>query len=185
MSDFKKYKYQDSIPKSEKFRRLLWEIVYLLLFRITPRWTLDFWRISLLRLFGAKIGIGCRVSPSCRVWAPWNLEMGDYSVLGDNVDCYTMNKIKIGSKVAVSQRAFICCGSHDISSLTRPLITKPISIHDHAWVCSEAFIGPGVDIGKGGVVAAKAVVVHDVPDFTVVGGNPAVFIKKRVLKGDA
>lgn len=184
MSDFSKYKYVDNIPKSQKLIRLLWEIVFLFFFRPTPRWVLNNWRILLLRLFGAKIGVGCRVSPSCRVWAPWNLVMGDYSVLGDGVDCYTMNKISIGSKVAVSQRAFICCGSHDISQLTRPLITKPIFIRDHAWICSESFIGPGVDVGEGAVVAARAVVVHDVDEYSVVGGNPAIVIKNRVLTGE-
>lgn len=75
--------------------------------------------------------MGNRVSPSCFVWAPWNLEMGDYSVLADDVDCYNMARIKLGSKVAISQRTYLCTGTHDISSLTRPLVTKPISIGDH------------------------------------------------------
>jgi putative colanic acid biosynthesis acetyltransferase WcaF len=92
-----------------------------------------------------------------------------------------MDKIKIGSKVAISQRSFLCTGSHDISSLTRPLITKPIIIHDHSWICSEAFIGPGVTISEGAVVAARSVVTKDVKEYEVVGGSPAKFIKIRVL----
>jgi len=179
MSDFKQFKYVDSIPKQEKALRLLWELVSLLLFRPTPRWILNGWRLNILRFFGAKIGRGCKVAPSCKVWAPWNLTMGDYSVLGDGVDCYAMAKIVIGSKVAVSQRAFLCCGSHDISSYLRPLITREIVIEDHVWICADAFVGPGVVVREGAVIAARAVVVKTVDPYDVVGGNPAVFIKKR------
>jgi len=108
--------------------------------------------------------------------------MGDYSVLAEGVNCYSMDKITIGSKVAVSQRAFLCCGSHDISSYVRPLITKPIFLGDHVWVCAEAFIGPGVNVEKGGVIAARSVVVKDIEAMQVVAGNPAKLVKYREVK---
>ena len=184
MSDFKKYQYQDNLPRCNKLARLIWNFVWLVVFRSNPRWALNGWRIFLLRMFGAKIGIGCKVAPSCFVWAPWNLSMGDFSVLGDGVECYTMAKINIGSKVAVSQRAFLCTGSHDISSLKRPLITKPINIEDHVWVCAEAFVGPGVTLGSRAVIAARGVVVKSVGSSDIVAGNPAVFLKKRLLEED-
>ncbi len=184
MSNFKKYQYEDNLSKKSKLLRLVWNFVWSVFFRTNPRWLLNSWRITLLRLFGAKIGQGCKVSPTCFVWAPWNLEMGSYSVLGDYVDCYTMDKITIGSKVAISQRAFICTGTHDIQSLRRPLITKPIFIENHVWVCAQAFIGPGVHLQKGAVIAAGAVVVKNVSELNVVAGNPAIFIKKRILEGD-
>lgn len=183
MSDFSQYKYVDTLPKSEKLLRFFWNIIWLFFFRCTPRWALNSWRIFLLRTFGASIGQGCKVAPSCFVWAPWNLVMGDFSVLGDGVDCYTMNKITIGSKVAVSQRAFLCTGSHDISSYRRPLVTKPIIIKDHVWVCAEAFVGPGVTIHSCAVAAARAVVINDIPELHVVGGNPAKTIKIRTIGG--
>lgn len=182
MSEFEQYKYDDQLSKKSKVLRLLWNVVWFVFFKTNPRWVLNGWRINLLRLFGAKIGLGCKVSPSCFVWAPWNLEMGDYSVLGDGVDCYTMNKIIIGSKVAISQRVFLCTGTHDITSLQRPLVTKPIFIEDHVWVCAQAFICPGVRLKKGSVIAAAAVVTKSVDSFDVVAGNPAIIIKKRILK---
>ena len=180
-STFSQYKYIDTISKRNKLARLAWNTVWWLLFRTTPRWCLNSWRIFLLKIFGAKIGVGSKVSPSCFVWAPWNLEMGDYSALGDGVDCYSMDRISIGSKVAVSQRTFLCTGTHDISSLLRPLVTKPINIGDHAWVCAEAFIAPGVTIGKGAVIGARSVVTKDVSEWIVVAGNPAAFVKNRTL----
>ncbi len=182
MSDFKDLKYEDRLSLRSKLLRLVWNFVWFTFARTNPRIGFNAWRLALLRFFGAKIGRGCKISPSCRIWAPWNLEMGEFSVLGDDVDCYSMNKIKIGSKVAVSQGAYLCTGSHDISSLKRPLITKPIQINDHAWVCARATVYPGVNIGEGAVVAAGAVVIKNVPAWIIVGGNPAFKIKDRVLQ---
>jgi putative colanic acid biosynthesis acetyltransferase WcaF len=182
MNDFSKFKYEDSLSIKNKIVRLIWNIVWFFFIKSNPRWALNDWRLFLHRIFGARIGKGCKISPSCFVWAPWNLEMGEFSVLGDNVDCYSMDRITIGSKVAISQRVFLCTGSHDITSYKRPLITKPIYIADHTWVCAEAFVGPGVSLGAGVVVAARSVVTKSVDSFNVVGGNPAVFIKKRCIK---
>lgn len=179
MNQFDKFRYVNDMPMKEKLFRLVWAGVWLLFFKTTPRWSFHGWRIFCLRVFGAKIGKGSKVSPTCFVWAPWNLEMGQYSALGDGVDCYNMAPIKIGSKVAVSQRSFLCGGTHDINTVMRPLIRRPIVIEDHAWICSESFIGPGVVIGKGSVVGARSVVIKDVSDWVVVAGNPARFIKMR------
>jgi putative colanic acid biosynthesis acetyltransferase WcaF len=173
--------YISDISRKNKIARLIWGLVWLILFRPTPRWFLNNWRVFLLKVFGAKIGRGCRVLPSCRIWAPWNLIVGNYSVLGDDVDCYSMDRIKIGSYVTVSQRAFLCCGSHDITEKSIPLITKPIVIGDFCWVCSGAFVGPGVTMGDYSIAAAHSVLTRSISDFDVVGGNPAVFLKKRNL----
>ena len=60
-------------------------------------------------------------------------------------------------------------------------LTAPLTIGDSAWVCADVFVAPGVTIGTGAVAAARAVVVKNVAPWTVVGGNPAKFIKNRVL----
>ena len=132
-------------------------------------------------MFGAKIGHGVHPYPSVKIWAPWNLEMGDYSCLGDNVYCYCVAKIKLGAHSTVSQYTYLCAASHDIENPQMPLITAPITIGDGAWVTADVFIGPGVTIGEGAVVGARAVVLKDVEAWTVVAGNPAKFIKHRQL----
>jgi len=175
--------YQDTLPPSLKFKRLLWHMTVLLCFRPTPRGFLHRWRVFLLRAFGAKIGHGCKVDPSCHVWAPWNLTLGDLTALAQGTDIYCVSPVTIGSNVAVSQRSFLCTASHDIRSLARPLIHRPITIEDHAWVCAEAFVGPGVTVGEGAVVGARAMVVKDVGAWEVVSGNPAQVLKKRELQG--
>jgi putative colanic acid biosynthesis acetyltransferase WcaF len=182
MNEFEKHKYIDTIPKSNKIKRLIWNTIWLFLFRPTPRWALNSWRIFLLKLFGAKIGKGSRVLPSCKVWAPWNLTIGKQTVLGDDVDCYTMDKITIGNHVSISQRTFLCTGTHDISTYLKPLITHPIVIEDNVWICAESFISPNITIKDSAVIAARSVVIKDVESFHVVAGNPAKFIKLRIIK---
>jgi putative colanic acid biosynthesis acetyltransferase WcaF len=97
------------------------------------------------------------------------------------VDCYAVDKINIGEQVVVSQGAFLCCASHDISSPIMELTYKPIVICDNVWVAAGAFVGPGVTIGEGAVVGACSVVVKSVAPWSVVVGNPARFIKKRAI----
>lgn len=99
--------------------------------------------------------------------------------IDEDVDLYNVAPITIGHMVSISRRAFLCTASHDISDLGRPLTTAPIKIGNGVWVGAEAYIGPGVTIGEGAVIAARSVVVKDVPAWTVVGGNPAKFIKER------
>lgn len=181
-SIYKIHQYQNKNSLKNKTYRLVWNVYYLLLFRYTPVPFFNTWRVISLRLFGAKIGEGSRVYPSVKIYMPCHLVMGDYSVLAPGVDCYNVDYINIGSKVAVSQRVFMCTASHDISSLKRPLTHSPINILNHAWVCSEVFLSPGVTIGDMAVVAARSVVVSDVEENVVVGGNPAKFIKNRFEK---
>lgn len=107
--------------------------------------------------------------------------MGDHSCLSRNVDCYSVDKIRIGAHAIVSQYSFLCAASHDIKDPHLKLITKPITIGDGAWICADVFVGPGVTIGEGAVAGARAVVIEDVAPWIVVGGNPAKVIRKREL----
>ncbi|QXP69082.1 putative colanic acid biosynthesis acetyltransferase [Polaribacter sp. R2A056_3_33] len=174
-------KYQNNISIKNKVLRLIWNLVWWLFFRPFSLPFFNRWRIFLLRLFGAKIGKGCKVHASVKFWAPWNLEMGDLVAFGFDALCYNPGKIIIGSKVSISQRAHLCSASHDITDEKNPLITAPIIIEDRAWVATDTFISMGVTIKKGGVVGAKAAVFKDVESWTVVGGNPAKFLKKREI----
>lgn len=177
-------KYVDPIPKTVKRCRLLWLVTWKFLASWMPYFLGNKWRVWLLKCFGMKHNGYVSVYPSCRVWAPWNVEMGSYVAIDDDVNLYSANKITIGTKVAISREAFICTASHDITKPNRPLIMAPITIGDGVWIGARAIILPGVTIGEGAIVAAGAVVTKDVEPWTVVGGNPAKFIKKRELKDD-
>ncbi len=163
-----------------KLARLLWHFVWLFLYRPTPR-VFHGWRRFLLRLFGAKIGKQAHPYPSARIWAPWNLEMGAYSCLSEDVDCYCVDRITLGKNAIVSQYSYLCTASHDYDDSSFPLVIAPINIEDKAWVATDVFIGPGVTVKEGAVVGARSSVFKDIDSWIVVGGNPAKFIKRRKL----
>ena len=159
--------------------RALWGVTYVLLFRISPR-PFHAWRTLLLRLFGARIGNGCHIYPSVKIWAPWNLIMGKHSGVGDGANLYCMDKIVIGDFVAISQGAVLCGGTHDYNSPNMQLVAKPILIGTHAWICAEAFIHPGVEVPEGAVVGARSVVTKSLPlVWAVYTGNPCKRVAMR------
>lgn len=163
--------------------RVLWTMVWCIFFRPSPR-PFHAWRCWLLRLFGATIERGAHPYPSARVWAPWNLTMGEGSCLGDYVDCYSVDRVTIEPYATVSQYSFLCTASHDYMVKAMPVITAPIRIGRQAWVAADTFVGPGVTIGEGAVVGARASVFRNVDPWTVVGGNPARTLKKYHLEED-
>lgn len=175
-------KYQNALSRKNQIARFGWTFVWAVFARPLPRSLGNGWKLFLLRLFGAKVHPKAVVYSSVRIYMPWNLEMDEYSCLSPEVDCYNVDKIKIGANSTVSQKTYLCTASHDITKSHNPLITAPITIKDQAWVGASVFIGMGVTIGQGAVVGATASVYKDVKPWTVVGGNPAKFIKKREIK---
>jgi putative colanic acid biosynthesis acetyltransferase WcaF len=116
---------------------------------------------------------------------PWNVEIGDWTALGEDVFVYSLGQVRIGSSVTLSYRSHVCAGSHDLNSLTLPLLKPPVTIEDSVWVGTEAFIGPSVTIGQGAVVGARAVVVKNVESLNIVAGNPARVIGMRKLQSES
>lgn len=171
--------YSHSFGLKNKVSRLLWNITALLFFKPFATRLFKKWRVLILKCFGAKIKWSSHVYASVTVWAPWNLEMGSHSTLGPKVDCYNQGKIQIGNNTIISQKTTLCASSHDYRLKDFPLVLNPIKIGNAVWVAAEAFVGPNVNIGNNAVVAARAVVVSNVKENTIVGGNPAKTIKNR------
>lgn len=163
--------------RAENIQRVLWAIGRLL-FRIVPR-PLYGVRSSILRLFGARIGPHCQIYPTVRIFLPSQLEIGAWTAVGDRANLYNLGSIRIGERVTISQGVHLCAGSHNYADPAMPLIRAEIIVEDSAWLCAEAFVGPGVRIGRQSVVGARAVVVRSVEPGVVVGGNPARVIKSR------
>lgn len=176
--------YNNTLSRKNQMARLLWAITWGLFARPLPRSFGNSWRVFLLQLFGAKIHKTAVIYSTVRVYMPWNLEMAAYACLAPEVDCYNVNKIKIGAHSTISQKTYLCGASHDVTLSNNPLIHAPIIIEDQVWIGADAFIGMGVTIGQGAVVGARACVYKDVDTWTIVGGNPAKFIKIRTLKNE-
>ena len=175
--------YHNALSRKNQIIRMLWTMVWGIFARPLPRSTGSGWKRFLLRLFGAKIDSTAIVYSTAKVYYPANLIMDRYACLASDVDCYNVAPIHIGANTTISQGTYLCTASHDITDPLNHLITSPIVIEDQAWVGAKAFIGMGVTIGQGAVVGATASVYKNVEPWTVVGGNPAKFIKKRIIKG--
>ena len=164
----------------ELLGRAIWEVTRGPLFAWTPR-PLWGWRRMVLRGFGAKIGPDARIHPTVKIAVPWNLSVGEEAAIGDGAILYNLGMITIGRRATVSQYAHLCAGTHNYEERDLPLLKLPITIADEAWICADAFVGPGVKVGRLSIVGARAVLLKDVEDQLVVAGNPARVIKTRAI----
>jgi putative colanic acid biosynthesis acetyltransferase WcaF len=157
----------------------IWWLIQSTFFGLSPQFMYK-WRNILLRLFGAKIGKNVIIRPTVRITYPWKLIIGDNAWVGDNADLYTLGEISIGNNAVVSQRAYLCTGSHDHTAEGFDIYAKPIVIEDGAWVATDVFIAPGITIGEGAVIGARSSVFKDMPAGMICIGNPAKPVKKRL-----
>ncbi|KPF63282.1 DapH/DapD/GlmU-related protein [Porphyrobacter sp. AAP60] len=162
--------------------RVLWALATPL-FRFSPR-ILWGWRRALLSAFGAEIGKGAHIYPTVRITIPWNIAIGDESAVGDHAILYALGPIRIGARVTISQYAHLCAGTHDWRDPAMPLVKTPIVIGDDAWVCADAFVGPGVTLGDRAILGAGAVTMKDIEAGTIAAGNPAKRVADRPLIDD-
>ena len=114
----------------------LWWFIQASLFAWSPQFTYK-WRSFLLRCFGAEIGKNVIIRPSVKITYPWKLTIGDNAWVGDNVELYTLGEITIGKNAVVSQRSYLCTGSHNYQSEAFDIYAKPIIIEDEAWVATD------------------------------------------------
>jgi len=154
-----------------------WWVVRALFFQGSFPWPSSL-RVALLRSFGARIGEGVVIRSRVNVTFPWRLTLGDHVWLGEETLIISLAAVTIESNCCISQRAFLCTGSHDFSSPGFNLITRPVTIRAGSWVAAAAFIAPGIEVGQGSMVAAGSVVLNDVPPQVIVRGNPATVVKQ-------
>ncbi|WP_244489896.1 ElyC/SanA/YdcF family protein [Rhizobium sp. Leaf391] len=171
---------------SLKFRlmRLLWMTAWLVLARWTPP-PLRSWRNAVLRLFGAKLHSSASVHSKAVVWWPGNLVMGRFASIGPGALCYNIATVTFGDFASVSQRAHLCTGTHNVQQSGFELIARPIDLGKNSWVAAEAFVGPGVIVGEGAVLAARGVTVKSLQPWTIYAGNSARPVGARNQAGAA
>lgn len=153
---------------------VLWRVFNATIFPLLPSCLRNF----ALRMCGAKIGRS-RVYRSVRVYAPWKLEIGDWSCIGPRVELYCKDRITIGDNSVISQGSYLCTASHDVNSRNMALVTKPIIIRDGVWVAAKVIVLPGVEMCSGAVAGAGSVVARSVRMNEVVVGNPATKVSVR------
>ena len=161
--------------------RSLWLFFGLPLFR-SPWFAASAWRVGLLRLFGARIGQRVVIRQHVTVKYPWHLMVGDDCWIGEQVWIDDLTTVTLGTNVCLSQGAYLCTGNHDWTDPGFGLRVAPIVVEPGAWLGARAMLLPGVRLGEGAIATAGSVVTASVPAWTIVAGNPASFLKMRVLR---
>lgn len=164
-------------------KEAIWLITRLFLFRLCP-FSFSALKRGVLRAFGAHIGRGVVFKPQVTITFPWKLTIGDYVWLGEECWLLNLERIVIGNNVCISQRAFLCTGSHNYKSPAFDLIVKPITVEDGAWLGAGCWVGPGVTVGSHAVLTAGSVATKKLEPWGIYQGNPAVLVKQRVIDGE-
>lgn len=119
-----------------------WMLVQFVFLNI-PLYPLNYFRVWLLRIFGAKIGKNVIIRPFVKIYDPSKLTLKDGVWIGENTWIYNIDDVFVGENSVISQHAIICTASHNYKSKYFETITDPILIKKNAWICLRAIILPG------------------------------------------
>ncbi|MEM6612438.1 MAG: hormogonium polysaccharide biosynthesis acetyltransferase HpsU [Cyanobacteria bacterium P01_C01_bin.72] len=180
-TDLRSYDVADWQRGKPKWYVMLWWLVQAIAFPLSWH-NFNSFRCCLLRLFGAEIGMGVVIRPSARFTFPWKVQIGDYSWIGDNVVLYSLNQITIGCHSVISQKSYLCTGSHNFEVPSFTLVTAPINIGNGVWIATDCFVAAGVNIGANSVIGARSSVLKSIPAQQVAWGSPCRVRYPRRIK---
>lgn len=163
---------------ANRVQRQLWSICWIVLYRPSPR-IAHFWRAALLRLFGARLGPGCRFYPASRIWAPWNLICEDTVMVADGAELYNPAPLYLASHAIVSQGAYLCGATHDYDNPEFPVLSFPTRLGRYSWVAARACVSPGVNLGEGAILGLASLATKDLEPWSIYAGVPAQKVKDR------
>jgi putative colanic acid biosynthesis acetyltransferase WcaF len=166
--------------KASKLKQLLWYVTNILFFK-NPLNAVSGLKVSLLRLFGARVGVGVVIKPSVNIKYPWKLQVGNHTWIGEGVWIDNLANITIGSNVCLSQGAMLLTGNHDYSKATFDLMVKGIVLEDGVWIGAQAMVAPGITCYSHAVLAACSVATKNLEAYKIYQGNPAVEVRDRII----
>jgi putative colanic acid biosynthesis acetyltransferase WcaF len=171
----------DYVPGRPFIVRALWVIVEALVF-VNPVVTSYRLKRAVLRIFGAQVGTGVIIKPGVHVKYPWRLTVGENCWIGERAWIDNMEDVRIGDNVVISQGAYLCTGNHDWSDPGMALRPEPIVIRHGAWIGAFARVAPGRRVAQESVLVIGAVLLTDTEPLGIYRGNPAIFVRSRVVR---
>lgn len=165
-------------PGGNFLKRFFWFYINAVIFK-TSLIPVSKIKVSLLRIFGAQVGKGVVIKPCVNIKYPWNLIIGDYTWIGENVWIDNLDEVIIGKNVCISQGAFLLCGNHNYKKSTFDLIIGKIKIDDGAWIGANSVVCQNVRVYKEAFLTVGSVASTNLSEFGIYKGNPAVKIKSR------
>jgi putative colanic acid biosynthesis acetyltransferase WcaF len=176
--DLSKYDNSWYNPGAGPLKRVLWYLVNVVFF-INPLNPFSKVKIFFLRIFGAKVGKGVVIKPSVNIKYPWNLSIGDYSWIGENVWIDNLAMVKIGTHCCISQGAMLLCGNHNYRKIHFDLIVKPITLEDGSWMGAKSIACPGVTLKELSILTVHSVATETLEAGWLYKGNPATKLRER------
>src|SRR5262249_15696914 len=176
--DLSIYNNSDFDRGAPRWKEAGWMLVRFLFFQNAFPWPSSL-RCTLLRVFGAKVGRAVVIRVNVNISFPWRLTIGDHFWIGEDVGILTLAPVTIESNVCISQRTYLCTGSHDFRREDFKLQVAPITVRSGSWIAACAFIARGVEIGRDSVFSAGAVLLKKFHPNPPVGENPAMLVERR------
>ena len=178
--DLSQYNNSHYYPGAGGIKRTLWYFVNAFIFH---GWFFQSSKAkcTILRLFGASVGIGVVIKPRVNIKYPWNIEIGCHVWIGEGVWLDSLDKIIIDSNVCISQEAYLLTGNHDYKDPNFGLIIKPIRVEDGAWIGAKAVVCPGSVVSKNSILSVASVLSGSTEKNGIYRGNPAEYIKERKI----
>lgn len=138
-------------------------------------------KVSVLRLFGAKIGQGVVIKPAVNIKYPWLLQVGNHVWIGEQVWIDNLSKVVLGDHVCLSQGAMLLTGNHDYRRSTFDLTAQPITLDNGVWIGAKSVVCPGVHCQSHAVLAVNSVANKTLEAYGIYQGNPAVWVRRREI----
>ena len=138
-------------------------------------------KIILLRLFGAKIGVGVVIKPSVSIKYPWFLTIGNYVWIGEKVWIDNLTNVTIGNNVCLSQGVMLLTGNHNYTKPTFDLIIGEIILEDGVWLGAQSVVCPGITCKSHSVLTVGSMATKNLESYSIYQGNPAIKVRERKI----
>lgn len=165
---------------ASKSKQILWYFVNIIFFKNSFNIISSF-KVTLLKLFGAKVGKGVMIKPKVNIKYPWKLSIGNYSWIGEEVWIDNLSEVYIGNSVTLSQGALLLSGSHDHTKDTFDFIAQPIVLEDGVWIGAKAVVSGGVRCRTHSILGINSVAEQDLDAYVIYKGNPVIPVLKRTV----
>lgn len=170
----------DWYQPGNRIKLFLWYLVNLIFINSYTPIPIIF-KLFILRLFGARIGVGVMIKPKVNIKYPWLLEIHDNVWIGENAWIDNLAKVTIHSNVCISQGAMLLCGNHNYKKTTFDLMLGEIILEDGVWIGAQSVVCPGVKCKSHSVLTVGSVATKDLEAYSIYQGNPACKIKDRII----
>ncbi|HEY4109845.1 WcaF family extracellular polysaccharide biosynthesis acetyltransferase [Puia sp.] len=165
---------------ASRLKQVTWYFTNLVFFT-NPFNVLSSLKVSLLKAFGARVGVGVVIKPSVNIKFPWKLQVGDHTWIGEDVWIDNLSDVTIGSHVTLSQGCLLLTGSHDAARETFDFLSQPIVLEDGVWIGARAVVGGGARCGTHSILGINSVAESDLEPYTIYKGNPAIPVLRRIV----